>query len=84
MEFATSKILFSANKDSTSSLAMMSPFFKALMAKYSPVFLYLLKNEFEEESRILGCYVPCQYNLAKVTSAKNGNEVEAVEAHASI
>ena len=41
MEFATSKILFSANSDSTSSLAMMSPFFKALMAKYSPVFLYL-------------------------------------------
>ena len=29
-------------------------------------------------------YVPCQNNLAKVTSAKNGNEVEAVEAHASI
>ena len=44
MEFATSKILFSANSDSTSSLAMMSPFFKALMAKYSPVFLYLPSN----------------------------------------
>ena len=43
IEFATSKILFSANKDSTSSLAMMSPFFKALIAKYSPVFLYLPK-----------------------------------------
>ena len=40
IEFATSKMRFSAKSDSTSSLAMMSPFFRALMAKYSPVFSY--------------------------------------------
>ena len=38
IELATSKIRFSASSDSTSSLEMMSPFFSALMAKYSPVF----------------------------------------------
>ena len=43
IELATSKILFSANKDSTSSLAIMSPFLRALIAKYSPVFLYLAR-----------------------------------------
>lgn len=36
-ELATSKIRFSASRDSTSSRAMMSPFFSALIAKYSLV-----------------------------------------------
>ena len=43
VELATSKILFSASSDSTSSRAMMSPFFSALMAKYSLVFRYCAK-----------------------------------------
>ena len=38
--FATSKMRFSESSDSTSSLAIISPFFKALMAKYSPVLRY--------------------------------------------
>lgn len=46
---ATSKILFSDIKLSTSSLAIMSPFFNALIAKYSPVCLYLLKITFEKQ-----------------------------------
>ena len=43
IEFATSNILFSASKDSTSSRAIISPFLRALIAKYSPVFLYLAR-----------------------------------------
>ena len=43
-----------------------------------------VRHDFEEESGILKAYVPCQNNLAKVASAKNGNKVEAVKAHASI
>ena len=40
VELATSKMRFSASSDSTSSRAMMSPFFSALMAKYSHVLRY--------------------------------------------
>lgn len=40
---ATSKMRFSDSSDSTSSRAMMSPFFSALMAKYSPVLRYCVR-----------------------------------------
>ena len=45
-ELATSNILFSDMRDSTSSLAMMSPFFRALIANTSPVFLYSDNNTY--------------------------------------
>ena len=46
VELATSKMRFSAKSDSTSSRAMMSPFFSALMAKYSPVLRYCARMTF--------------------------------------
>ena len=46
IELATSNILFSDIRLSTSSLAMMSPFFRALIANTSPVFLYSDSNTY--------------------------------------
>lgn len=52
MVFITSNIRFSDIKLSTSSLAIMSPFFKALIAKYSPVFLNCDNKTCEDKIRI--------------------------------
>ena len=94
MEFATSNIRFSASRDSTSSRTMMSPFFKALMAKYSPVLRYLAKITWKTTvSHVsLGQDMGGSFDtvflfffwsvyLPEVAPSENGAKVERVDSH---
>lgn len=60
---ATSKMRFSARRDSTSSLAMMSPFFSALIAKYSPVLRYCDKITWNHKIKLAGKGIIFQFLL---------------------
>ena len=93
MEFATSNIRFSASRDSTSSRTMMSPFFKALMAKYSPVLRYLANITWKTTGShvSLGLDMGGSYDkvfsffwsvyLPEVAPSENGAKVERVDSH---